>query len=454
MRKLVLFIILILIFIPFRIQAVEIINGDLIRAQDTLDVYIVKLIADKKFKRLILNPEIFNKYGHLKWENIKDVEQSVVNQYTISDLVRAVEDEKIYKLYPKGDIGEKRWIKTADDFLDLGYDWDAVYEINTFERDFYIPGEDLESPSAPEGATEDDQESTIPDRDPITINVPDDYLTIQGAINAAINGDTISVGSGVYSENLTIDKNVKLIGNYAVGAIVDGQGNGPGISIEGADDFLIQRFTIKSQNQKAIYCSGENLSKGTIKNAILMNSEYGIYADGNCDLDILNNIFYENQNSTNNNGAGIFIKDNFSYGINSEIRNNTIDDNYHGIWSKNANLKVMNNIITNNVGGGDSTGIYHSGDGESDNIYNNVWQNGFDYSGDAVPSHGSIILYPNFVWPSQRNYKLKTGTTDYSLCIDKGHPSYIYNDKTLITGVNYRNDMGAYGGPDNIGWDP
>ena len=63
------------LFIPSDVSAEIIIDGDLIRATNTLDVYIVKIIGAEKFKRLILNPEIFNQYGHLKWENIKEISQ-------------------------------------------------------------------------------------------------------------------------------------------------------------------------------------------------------------------------------------------------------------------------------------------------------------------------------------------------------------------------------------------
>ena len=465
MTRLFFLILIILLIIPFISEAdISISDGDLIRAQGTVDVYIVKLIPAgagqeaKKFKRLILNPAIFNKYGHLKWENIKDVSQEIVNQYTTSNLVRAVEDKKVYALYPSGDTGEKRWVKTADDFLDLGYDWDAIYEINNFERDYYIPGEDLEADriSEPEPLQPSDegegQAEPEPIRDPITINVPGDYSTIQVAIDASINGDTISVNSGVYNENIVINKNIKLIGNYVISAIIDGQGDGPAITIEGADDFLIQRFTIKSEDEKAIYCSGENLSKGIIKNITIEDSYWGIYAEDNCDLTILNNLIYNNKNSSKTDGVGILVKNNSSHDFILEIRNNTIDDNYHGIWSENANLKVMNNIITNNLGLSNSTGIYHTGDGESDNTYNDVWQNGFNYGEDAKAGNGSLIVSPKFVQAVQRNYKLKTGT-DYSPCLDAGHPEHIYNDK-IYSSNTARNDMGAYGGPDNWQWNP
>jgi hypothetical protein len=37
-----------------------------------------------------------------------------------------------------------------------------------------------------------------------TITVPDDYSTIQGAINNAVNGDTILVKAGIYHEHVVV----------------------------------------------------------------------------------------------------------------------------------------------------------------------------------------------------------------------------------------------------------
>lgn len=452
MRKLIFLLTIVLFIIPLKSQAADIIDGDLIRASNTLDVYIVKLINEKKFKRLILNPEIFNQYGHLKWEDIKDVSQSTVDECTTSDLVRAVEDEKVYKLYPDNDVGEKRWIKTADDFLDLGYDWDAIYNINSFERDAYSTGEDLEAPTLPEEEQEEEEEEE--QRDPITINVPSDYSTIQAAIDAAIDGDTIFVAEGIYNENIVIDKGIKIIGETVTITIIDGGGTDSAITINNGENILIQKLTIRSQDKYGIYCQSENSATVTFKNNYIIDSKWGIVAENNCQITVLNNLIYNNKNSVNTDGAGILIKNNFSYEITSEIRNNTIDDNYHGIWSEDSNLSVLNNIITNHIGEEgtvESTGIYHSGQGESDNIYNNTWKNSDNYGGNATAGNGSIIVDPKFVWPSLRNYNLKTGTSG-SPCIDAGYPEFIYRDGILITSANYRNDMGAYGGPDNIYW--
>jgi len=452
-------IVVILFIIPIIANGTEIIisDGDLIRAQGDVDVFIVKLISagtgqeTKKFKRLVLNPEIFNKYDHLTWEIIKDVASDIVDEYETTDLVRSVDDDKVYKLYPNGDVGEKRWIETADDFLDLGYDWDAIYNINNFERDFYATGDKLNADIGPEPEPEPEPEE--PTRDPITINVPGDYSTIQGAVDAAIDGDTISVGSGTYNENLIINKNINLVGNYAVSAVINGQGNGPAIIIDGAGELLIQRFTIMSENEKGIYCYGDSLSEVIVKNTFIKDSGSGIYSEGNCDFTILNNIIFDNKDDSKKAGFGIYIKNNELYDFTIKIINNTIDSNHHGIWAENVNLMTINNIITNNLGLGTSSGIYHTGEGTIENAYSNVWQNGWNYRDNAKPGNGILITNPLFIQPTQENYQLTTGTSNYSPCLDTGNPELVYNDGVYSTKTP-RNDMGAYGGPDNIGWSP
>jgi len=118
-------------------HAVTFADGDLVREADELDVYIVKLVGDKQFKRLILNPDVFNMYGHLNWEDIQVVADGTLADYTTSELVRADGDEKVYKLFPDGDVGTKKWVDSLDCFTSQGFDWDSVYVINTFDRDSY-----------------------------------------------------------------------------------------------------------------------------------------------------------------------------------------------------------------------------------------------------------------------------------------------------------------------------
>lgn len=127
------------------LQDHSIVDGDLIRRSGEIDIYIAKFTGTKKFKRLILNPQVFNSYGHLKWANVKEV--SDVSVFITSDLVRAVSDPLVYRLAPVGDTGTRHHVDmTSQQFAAAGLDWDSIYEINAFERGIYKAGSQVEPP--------------------------------------------------------------------------------------------------------------------------------------------------------------------------------------------------------------------------------------------------------------------------------------------------------------------
>ena len=107
------------------------------------NIYIVKYIGNKKFKRLILNPSVFRSYGHLRWEDVIDTNQEVVNSFITSNLVRSVETGRIYQLNANGDRGTRRYFRTMEIMQRLGRDLDAVYDINRADENAYDQGEDM-----------------------------------------------------------------------------------------------------------------------------------------------------------------------------------------------------------------------------------------------------------------------------------------------------------------------
>jgi hypothetical protein len=134
------------IFVPVAKAAV--VDGDIVSPDATFvdadgntyypyDVFIVKIVGTKTFKRLVLNPQVFASYGHLKWSNLKKISAATVKGYTTSALTRAVNDPKVYVLAPNGDMGTKQWVDDLACFSSKGYDWASVYEINATDRDNY-----------------------------------------------------------------------------------------------------------------------------------------------------------------------------------------------------------------------------------------------------------------------------------------------------------------------------
>src|SRR3989344_2536624 len=93
-------------------------EGDLISAifSDDPDVYIIN---EHGYKRVFLNPEIFNFYKHLGgFFNIKLVTQEVRDSFPTSGLFRNCEDndEKVYGVDIEGeDFGQLKWVNTSGD---------------------------------------------------------------------------------------------------------------------------------------------------------------------------------------------------------------------------------------------------------------------------------------------------------------------------------------------------
>lgn len=128
---------------PEETPSSDIQDGDLIRnptAEEPakFDVYIIKLIGDKKFKRLILSPHVFDSYGHLRWDDIESVDQSTMDSYTTSELVRAIGGVKVYRLAPSGDTGTKEWLDMTAAEFGANYDQDSIYTVNQVDLGAYM----------------------------------------------------------------------------------------------------------------------------------------------------------------------------------------------------------------------------------------------------------------------------------------------------------------------------
>ena len=185
-----------------------------------------------------------------------------------------------------------------------------------------------------------------------TIIVPDDYPTIQQAIDNASNGDIIQVSSGIYYENLVVYKSVSLQGENQENTFIDGMNKGDVINIT-ANGVKISGFTLYNSSggkQNDLYFSYAGIkidsnSNEIYGNNITKNNGVGIYLKSSSQNAIHDNII------VNNTSDGICIYPSSSN--DNEILNNIISHNGEtGIWvfSSSGNL-IKSNIITHNLDG-------------------------------------------------------------------------------------------------------
>jgi hypothetical protein len=177
-----------------------------------------------------------------------------------------------------------------------------------------------------------------------TISVPADYATIQEAIAAASDGDTITVAAGSYAGGIRINKSVTLSGAVGSGPgaatnapVIDGSIGGnsgmiiaaSGVTVEG---FIIQNFQGGASTGSGIQVSASG-NKATIRYNTIQNTNWaGILAWTNGDS-LINGLTIENNSIT----MGAWSTNTNVYGIectncsNAQIASNQIAGGYVGI---------------------------------------------------------------------------------------------------------------------------
>ena len=83
--------------------------------------------------------EVFYSYGN-QLTDIVNITSDELNAYPDSNLIRAEQGTRVYKL----ENNQKRWIKTAEAFNRLNYDWNKIAPVNGVEFNVYASGAVIE----------------------------------------------------------------------------------------------------------------------------------------------------------------------------------------------------------------------------------------------------------------------------------------------------------------------
>ena len=194
-----------------------------------------------------------------------------------------------------------------------------------------------------------------------TLLVPEEYSTIQSAIDASSGGDTILVSAGTYYDNINFNgKNIMVQGEDRETTIIDGNQNGTVVTFESGEDStaVLSGFTIMNGNSVSgggISCT---YSAPTIDNLIIFNNHVsnngGAIFINHSVNPLISNCFIS-ENSSNEGGGGLSIFNSSPNIVNTEIRNNQSSSDGGGIrWF--ASTPTLTNVViaenSSNRGGG------------------------------------------------------------------------------------------------------
>jgi len=239
-----------------------------------------------------------------------------------------------------------------------------------------------------------------PDAPQIIINVPANYSTIQAAINAANNGDIITIDAGIYREDITLNKFLQIRGaNYGInpntgirvaetiiqpatsqpdvylpGAVtffyITPGGSGSiidGITFDGDNTLLTSSVNINGANIDAAEAIGayDGLSNTKVTNNILKNINYAAidfdnYFNGMASTydNLISDNLFDNINVDADFGIGVLLYDNCY----TRVTNNVMTRVRIGVQTGNffqpdlgANHSIDNNEIESS-----RLGIWHN----------------------------------------------------------------------------------------------
>jgi hypothetical protein len=250
------------------------------------------------------------------------------------------------------------------------------------------------------------QVDNVNENAPRNLLVPNQYPTIQQAVNAARDGDTVLVAPGTYHE----DFNYKGKGIWVKSLL------GPAVTVwEGVNQNVFIYFN-SGEDTNSVLCGFKIVGSyngividlncsPAIMNCIFLNIEYTGIIGGPANANIMNNTFFNCQD-------GIQIG-----GISLVLNNVVVHSSHYGLW--NAQLSPQ---------------YAPFGD------YNNVWDSGIaNYNDRWVIGEHDISVDPLF--QDTLGFRLLPG----SPCINAGDPALLDPDGT-------RSDIGAWGGPHAYDW--
>lgn len=253
--------------------------------------------------------------------------------------------------------------------------------------------------------------------------VPDNYSSIQQAIDHAAEGATILVRAGLYNEAVTVNKSLWLVGEDKQTTTVDAHSTAPSIFVfadrVNITGFCVVNTAIPAQGNPWFsweYVPAKQLPSIQINGSSCCNIYGNLFTNGSIGVDLsdsIGNRVFENLFSFN--GVGIYISGQNHYLAKNQILN-------HGVGGTGLVIDSSHNIIVNNTVSDGTSGLWFKS-GENNTLKGNILDGNFN----------SLLMGYTEPWLSFNNHVDTSNTIN-------GKPIYYWIGKT---GETVPSDAGA-----------
>jgi len=267
-----------------------------------------------------------------------------------------------------------------------------------------------------------------------------DHTSVQAAVDAATVGDTISIGSGTYRETVHIATSLTVRGVDPSVTILDGNGQGPVVTVEGGVGVTMSGLTV----------TGGRAASGA-----------GILNQGA--LTLVNCAITGNQTTSESEGYGGGI---FNYGGLLAVDRSTVADNQATLgggvlngfgWMTLSRSRVMRNTATR-LGGAIYNGVESSVRIDTASLADNkvvpttadgrgggIFSAGFAYVSRSTLSGNRVAEVGGAIFQYQDTTILTNSTVAGNVADVGGAGIYVSGGSVLVTNGTFSGNSGTFG---------